>query len=116
MKIQSSIMKKGLNLLFLFFCFPFSMWSLDLNSLRLNWYNELTGYPYDSEITEIETKIVSLTSTGQKQWDAMKKEADRSQLWSDLSYSTSADITESYSRLESMALAYGGYSIKSQVR
>ena len=106
MKIQSSIMKKGLNLLFLFFCFPFSMWSLDLNSLRLNWYNELTGYPYDSGITEIETKIVSLTSTGQKQWDAMKKEADRSQLWSDLSYSTSADITESYSRLESMALAY----------
>lgn len=106
MKFRSVIIKKVLNLLFFLICFPFPTWSLDLNDLRLKWYNELTGYPYDLEISEIRTKITSLTSTGQKQWDAMIKDADRSRLWDDLSYSTSADITESYGRLESMALAY----------
>lgn len=36
----------------------------------------------------------------------MIKDSGRSRLWNDLSYGSSADITESYDRLQSMALAY----------
>ena len=102
---RNTMIKKGFCLLFMF-CLPFFVMALDLNNLRLNWYNELTGYPYDPTVAKIKTKIASLTSSGQKQWDSMIKDSERSKLWDDLSYSSSADITESYDRLQSMALAY----------
>lgn len=102
---MNTMIKKGFCLVFAF-CLPLSILALDLNDLRLNWYNELTGYPYDPEVIEIKNKITSLTSAGKKQWDAMIKDSGRSRLWNDLSYGSSADITESYDRLQSMALAY----------
>ena len=90
---MNTMIKKGFCLVFAF-CLPLSILALDLNDLRLNWYNELTGYPYDPEVIEIKNKITSLTSAGKKQWDAMIKDSGRSRLWNDLSYGSSADITE----------------------
>ena len=51
------MIKKGFCLVFAF-CLPLSILALDLNDLRLNWYNELTGYPYDPEVIEIKNKII----------------------------------------------------------
>ena len=51
------MIKKGFCLVFAF-CLPLPILALDLNDLRLNWYNELTGYPYDPEVIEIKNKII----------------------------------------------------------
>ena len=53
---MNTMIKKGFCLVFAF-CLPLPILALDLNDLRLNWYNELTGYPYDPEVIEIKNKI-----------------------------------------------------------
>ncbi|QIZ07197.1 DNRLRE domain-containing protein [Priestia megaterium] len=92
--------------------FPFSVTSVkaddEYNGLRSKWKNMLVGGTYDQTDPDISAQITSITTTANSYWSTLNKAADRTYLWSNLSnWSTkSADITSSFSRLKSMAIAY----------
>ncbi len=80
----------------------------EYDSLREKWKDMLTGgTTYDIDNSNIAPKIAAITSTAQTYWDNMNKSVNRTYLWSDLGSTTeSADVTQIYSRIKSMALAY----------
>ncbi|MEW6303639.1 MAG: polysaccharide lyase family 8 super-sandwich domain-containing protein [Verrucomicrobiota bacterium] len=81
----------------------------EYDTLRLKWRDLLTGgtnFTADSEIT---TKVNSLNSSGNTQWNNMVKTGglNRAYLWSDLaSTNNSSHVTTSFSRLLTMATAW----------
>lgn len=81
----------------------------EFDGLRAKWANYILGGAYDFNDPYIAPRISTIASDAQRYWDSMDKSASRTRLWSDLSggeSTTSSDITNSYSRLKSMALAY----------
>lgn len=77
------------------------------DTLRLKWSDLLTGgASVNTSDSDISARIASITSTAQSTWDSMDKSSGRTYLWSDLPFPASGSITNSYNRLESMALAY----------
>ncbi|MBA2938381.1 Ig-like domain-containing protein [Paenibacillus sp. CGMCC 1.16610] len=81
--------------------------------MRAKWFNKLTGGTnYDAadpdisaNLAKIADSVTNADSTGI--WDTLNKSADRTLVWNDLASTTdSAQVTTSYSRLRTMALAY----------
>jgi len=84
---------------------PVQAWD-DFDSLRVRWKASLTGW--DLELTDpaIAARVRSVESSGRSVWNSMDKSAARKYLWSDLSSTTvSSQMSSSYNRLRSMALA-----------
>ncbi|QIZ07196.1 polysaccharide lyase 8 family protein [Priestia megaterium] len=80
----------------------------EYDSMRSKWKSLLVGGAYDPNDPDISVQIASNTKTAQSYWDTLNKAVDRTYLWSDYSnWSTnSANITNSLTRLKSMAIAY----------
>jgi hyaluronate lyase len=80
----------------------------EYDGLRAKLADKLTGgSSYDPLDPDIASRIGSIDTSAQTSWDSMDKSSGRTYLWADSASSAiSADITRSYSRLKSMAIAY----------
>ncbi len=85
----------------------------EYETLRQRWAQLLTGGDFDETQSEYQDPLAELDQTAQDHWETMDTSADRDRLWSDLpipaSSSASAgesNITDSYGRLQEMAMAY----------
>lgn len=81
----------------------------EYDNLRVKWANFILGGAYDSNDPNITPRISTIATNAQSSWDSMNKAANRTYLWSDLAggeSTTSSDISNSYSRLKTMTLAY----------
>ncbi|MGN6556234.1 MAG: hyaluronate lyase, partial [Verrucomicrobiota bacterium] len=83
----------------------------DYDVLRQKWVDALTGGTnYDLGDSLIANEVSLIARSGSNYWASMNKAAGRTYLWSDAARTTdSADITTSYTRLQSMAMAYTTY-------
>lgn len=81
--------------------------SVDFALLRSRIYGDLTGYTYDVNDTDIKTKITSATQNAKAKQNAfISGDNGRATIWPDLTFVSSADITEAFDRLKLMATAY----------
>jgi hyaluronate lyase len=79
----------------------------EYDTLRLKWFDTIVGTGYDTQDPVVISKLNSIASSANSNWSSMDKSPARTFLWSDLASTTvSSDITDSYSRLHAMALAY----------
>lgn len=80
----------------------------DYDALRAKWKTQLAGdASYSTSDPDIAARIQSIDSAANNAWTAMNKSSGRTSLWSDLAGTTdSAQISNNYSRLGDMALAY----------
>ncbi|MDN4525175.1 polysaccharide lyase 8 family protein [Fictibacillus fluitans] len=80
----------------------------DFERLRDKWIVSLTGgKSFDPADTDINKRVERITEKGQKAWNSMNKDLDRTCLFSDYPSSVpNQNITESYGYLKDMALAY----------
>lgn len=87
---------------------PSLAWSGVMDSLQAKWAGMLTGWPYNPSDPDVAARITSINNSGNNAWrnNFVKDTAGRTKLWTDISYTSSADITTSYSRLKLMATAY----------
>ena len=77
------------------------------DSLRQNWYYFLTGATSGGSDKDIRNSIQATNNGASLYWKELQKgDADRQNLWANLDYKYSKDITDSYRRLEVMSLAY----------
>lgn len=77
------------------------------DDLRLKWRNLMIGTGYDTNDTAVVSRLSSTANAANSVWASMDKSPTRTFLWSDAASTTiSAQITASYMRLRSMALAY----------
>jgi len=88
----------------------------EFDVLREKWAEMLTGGSHlDLTDPAVASSISSLSSAANSYWSTMDKSPTRAFLWADLASTTdTGDITASYERLKSMALAYAtpGSSLK----
>ena len=88
-------------------CFIPSVHADEFDDLRLKWRDSLIGTGYDIADTNVISRLNSIASTANTHWASLDKTPARTFLWSDLASTTdSSHITDSYSRLRDMALAY----------
>ncbi len=86
-------------------CVPAPAWD-EFDSLRVRWKAALTGWELDLSDAGIAARVRNVESSGRSVWNSMDKSATRRHLWSDLASTTvSSQMTSSYNRLRSMALA-----------
>ncbi|HEY1170878.1 MAG TPA: polysaccharide lyase family 8 super-sandwich domain-containing protein [Verrucomicrobiae bacterium] len=79
----------------------------EYDTVRQKWFDTMVGAGYDPLDPIIAPKLTSIANGANSNWSSMDKSPTRTYLWSDLASSTvSANITSSYGRLRSMALAY----------
>jgi hyaluronate lyase len=79
----------------------------EYDDLRLKWRDIIIGTGYDTADTDVAARLTFIASSANSNWASMDKTATRTFLWSDYASATnSADITNTYSRLSAMALAY----------
>jgi len=77
------------------------------DDMRLKWTRFLTGQSDSSPNSDIKAGIADLNTDAETYWKGLAKDSPtRIQLWTDLTYTYSKDITTSYRRLATMALAY----------
>jgi hyaluronate lyase len=85
----------------------FSARADEYDTLRLKWRDIIVGTGYNTADPDVASRLASINSSANSNWAWMTKTAGRVFLWSDLDSTTdSADISTSYSRLRTMALAY----------
>jgi hyaluronate lyase len=93
--------------LLILFCFSSLVHADEYDTLRAKWRDIIAGTGYDTADTNVAAKLVSIANAANSSWTTMDKSPTRTFLWSDLASTTnSADITNNYSRLRGMALAY----------
>jgi hyaluronate lyase len=80
----------------------------NFDSLRHKWASFLTGGNYSMADPEVSSRVQAINNSGNSTWrtNFIQDTTARTQLWTDLNYSASDQITTSYSRLKTMALAY----------
>ena len=79
----------------------------EYDDLRLKLRGMLIGTGYDTADSNVAARLSSIASTANSHWSSMNKSPTRTFLWSDLASTTnSAHITDSYTRLRSMAYGY----------
>ncbi|MFD1257531.1 polysaccharide lyase 8 family protein [Mucilaginibacter terrae] len=79
---------------------------VNFDALRNRWYNFLTGDGLPGKV-DARTQVTDINTTANTNWESMIKADTRTtHLWPDLRFTSSADITSSYKRLQEMALAY----------
>lgn len=96
---------------------PCKAQGVNFQELREKVFARQTGIPYNENSAIIKNQLQKRTTSATTSWNNLIKTADRTTLWSDISFSTSADITEAYARLQSLAMAYvlpGGKLYKDQ--
>src|SRR5216684_2653853 len=78
------------------------------DDLRLRWRQMLIGgTSLDTTIPQVRSALASINSTGKRNWSSLQTAAGRQSLWTDIAGATvSADISNNYSRLRSLALAW----------
>jgi hyaluronate lyase len=85
---------------------PATLRADEFDNLRLKWRNMIAGTGYDPADSLVASKLSSLASSANSVWTSMEKSSSRGTLWQDAASTTnSADITTTYNRLRSMALA-----------
>lgn len=85
----------------------FSARADDYDTLRLKWRDIMVGTGYNIADPDVASRLTSINGSASSNWAGMNKAVGRLFLWSDLDSTTdSADISSSYSRLRTMALAY----------
>ena len=79
----------------------------DFDEMRVAWAAQLVGDgTYDTEDPTIAARIELIDDEANRWWDSIDTSPSRTALWSDLTSTTnSAQITEAYTRLRSMAVA-----------
>jgi len=97
-------------------CLPFKVCAQDAfsnkkfncDSLRMKWCDFLIGGKYNPNDPLIKNKLSIINKNSLSFWKKgfVKDTVNRKTLWLDLKYNKSADITTSYTRLHSMAIAY----------
>ncbi|WP_165503704.1 polysaccharide lyase 8 family protein [Pedobacter hiemivivus] len=97
-------------------CLPFKVFAQDsfaskqfnCDSLRIKWCDFLTGGKYNPNDPLIKNKLSIINRNSLSFWKNgfVNDTVNRKTLWLDLKYNKSADITTSYTRLYSMAIAY----------
>ncbi|GGY43560.1 polysaccharide lyase 8 family protein [Pseudoduganella albidiflava] len=80
----------------------------EFDQLRTRWHARLTGgEALDTRDPDIARAVATLAANARRHWDAMDKRPARGALWPDLAApANSANITNSYVRLQAMALAW----------
>jgi hyaluronate lyase len=80
----------------------------DMDALRLRWRDMLTGgAALDTNLSPVKKRLQSIGTTAKHWQSSIDNSATRQTLWQDLgSTNVSADISTTYSRLLSMALAW----------
>ena len=79
----------------------------EYDTLRQKWFDSIVGAGYDTADSLVISKLNSLANSANSSWSSMDKSPGRTYLWSDLASTTvSSDITDNYSRLRAMAIAY----------
>ncbi len=79
----------------------------EYDTLRLKWRDLIVGAGYDTADPNVAARLTSIANSANSNWASLDKSPTRTFLWSDLTSTTiSAHITNSYSRLRAMALAY----------
>lgn len=86
----------------------FSNKQFNCDALLIKWSNFLIGGKYNPNDPLIKNKLSIINKNSLSFWKNgfVSDTADRKTLWRDLKYNKSADITTSYTRLHSMAIAY----------
>ncbi|SDJ54006.1 hyaluronate lyase [Pedobacter sp. ok626] len=86
----------------------FSNKQFNCDSLRIKWSNFLIGGKYNPNDPPIKNKLSIINKNSVSFWKNgfVNDTVNRKALWLDLKYVKSADITTSYTRLYSMAIAY----------
>lgn len=75
--------------------------------LRQKWFDTIVGTGYDTNDTDVASRLTSIADTASNRWTSMNKSPARTYLWSDMtSVTDSSDVTRSYKYLRDMALAY----------
>ncbi|MCW3117295.1 MAG: hypothetical protein JWM28_1377, partial [Chitinophagaceae bacterium] len=87
---------------------------LNCDSLRIKWVAFLTGGRYNPNDPDIKAKLKLVESNASSSYNEgfSHDTASRKAIWADVKYNKSADITTSYTRLFSMALAYNSLGTK----
>jgi|GEM_PF-2036379 len=80
----------------------------NFDSLRHKWAGFLTGGDYSIADPEVNARVQAINNSGNATWrtNFVQDTTGRTTLWTDLNYSSSDQLTTSYSRLKTMALAY----------
>src|SRR6266496_4940179 len=79
----------------------------EYDGLRTKWKTMLIGAGYDTANPDYNAIITRITAKAQTNWDSLNKAPNRTYLWSDLQGTSDASyVTEAYTRLKAMALAY----------
>lgn len=79
----------------------------EYDDLRLKWKNIIVGSGYDTLDVDVASRLTSIANTANNNWSSMDKSPARTFLWSDLASTTiSSHVTNTYSRLLTMAQAY----------
>lgn len=86
----------------------FSNKQFNCDSLRIKWSDFLVGGKYNPNDPLIKNKLSIINKNSLSFWKKgfVSDTVNRKTLWLDLKYNKSADITTSYTRLYSMAIAY----------
>lgn len=86
----------------------FSKKQFNCDSLRIKWSDFLIGGKYNPNDPPIKNKLSIINKNSLSFWKNgfVNDTVNRQTLWLDLKYNKSADITTSYTRLYSMAIAY----------
>lgn len=101
-------MAKKSFILLLFCLFTITATNADpFDDARMRWRDLLTGGNFQTDEPQIKIKVENITTTALRYWKTgFNREAGRMLLWNDLDYSKSSHISDSYARLNVMALAY----------
>ena len=79
----------------------------EYDTLRLKWRDTIVGAGYNTADPDVASKLVSIANAANNNWASMDKSPTRTFLWSNNASTTiSSHITNTYSQLLAMALAY----------
>jgi hyaluronate lyase len=84
------------------------IWADPFDDMRLKRFAMLTGGAgIEYSLPQVHARLANIESSARGYWRSLQKDPDRATLWPDLASTTiSAQITSSWSRLKSMALAW----------
>lgn len=79
----------------------------EFDDLRLKWRDIIVGAGYDPADPQAASRLNSIANSANSAWNSLDKSPDRTFLWSDTASATiSSHVSNAYSRLRNMALAY----------
>ena len=107
MRILSRIAPLKKLLLFVLLLLTQTAMADPFDNVRLRWRTLLTGGDFQIEEPFLKQKVQDITNSALRFWKTDFNAAEnRTFLWKDLDYGKSSNITDSYARLNVMALAY----------